>query len=301
MRALRIGLVGLGKIALDQHIPAIRSGVAFELVAGAGRAPTGIGVPVFEDFRAMLDTFALDAVVLATPPAPRYTIARVFLEGGVDVLLEKPPCSTLGEAQELAVLAGRTGRVVFGAWHSRYNEAVQRAAVITQSEGIATMSIEWLENAEKWHPGQRWIWEAGGFGVFDSGMNALSIATRLSAETLTIESADLTLHEAGQQAIAADVMLRAASSPQPFPARFDWRHQGEERWNIDIRTFAGTHLVLERGGAELSIDGHRIETQSDEYPTLYDEFAHLIAARKSDLDAEPLRLVADIFMKARRL
>ena len=33
----------------------------------------------------------------------------------------------------------------------------------------------------RWHPGQAWIWEPGGFGVFDPGINALSIATSIFA------------------------------------------------------------------------------------------------------------------------
>ena len=37
----------------------------------------------------------------------------------------------------------------------------------------------WKEDVRQWHPGQTWIWEAGGFGVFDPGINALSILTTL--------------------------------------------------------------------------------------------------------------------------
>jgi hypothetical protein len=41
------------------------------------------------------------------------------------------------------------------------------------------VEIVWHEDVRKWHPGQQWIWEPGGFGVFDPGINALSIATRI--------------------------------------------------------------------------------------------------------------------------
>src|SRR3546814_6448955 len=41
------------------------------------------------------------------------------------------------------------------------------------------VDIVWKEDVRRWHPGQQWIWEAGGFGVLDPGINALSIATRI--------------------------------------------------------------------------------------------------------------------------
>ena len=39
--------------------------------------------------------------------------------------------------------------------------------------------VTWKEDVRHWHPGQQWIWEAGGFGVFDPGINALSIVTKI--------------------------------------------------------------------------------------------------------------------------
>ena len=54
--AHRIGIIGLGKIAQDQHVPAIRANPAFQLVATSStRAVTVPGVPVAHtDYRDML-------------------------------------------------------------------------------------------------------------------------------------------------------------------------------------------------------------------------------------------------------
>ncbi len=300
MMPIRIGLVGLGKIARDQHIPTIANSPAFTLVACVSRSHADIGVPTFSDVDEMLRAVDLDAVVIATPPAPRHAIARDCIDAGVDVLLEKPPCSTIGEAHDLARYAQQVGRVIFAAWHSQFNEAVEVAAGIIRSEGLASLAIEWLEDAENWHPGQRWIWEAGGFGVFDAGMNALSIVSRLSAEPFLIESATLTIHEGGQQPVAADVIFRAVGSSGPLAGRFDWRHRGEERWTIEARTRTGTALSLRGGGAELRIGDRPIVNRSNEYEAVYAEFARLLTARESRMDTEPLRLVADILLKGRR-
>ncbi|MYF85485.1 MAG: gfo/Idh/MocA family oxidoreductase, partial [Rhodospirillaceae bacterium] len=47
--ALKTALVGIGKIARDQHIPAIEANVEFELVATASRNAEVEGIPAFRD------------------------------------------------------------------------------------------------------------------------------------------------------------------------------------------------------------------------------------------------------------
>src|SRR5215213_5200345 len=74
----RIGIIGLGKIARDQHIPSIQANATFELVAASSQGSIGLeGVPhAFSDYRDMLKVPELDAVAICTPPQVRYAIAR---------------------------------------------------------------------------------------------------------------------------------------------------------------------------------------------------------------------------------
>jgi len=64
------------------------------------------------DYRAVLDDPAVDAVVVATPTRTHYQIASDALRAGKHVLVEKPMCATVAEAEALAKLAERAGRVV---------------------------------------------------------------------------------------------------------------------------------------------------------------------------------------------
>ena len=48
--------------------------------------------------------------------------------------------------------------------------------------------IIWKEDVHHWHPGQRWIWEPGGFGVFDPGINALSVLTEILPTKSCVEA-----------------------------------------------------------------------------------------------------------------
>jgi len=299
---IRIAIIGFGKIARDEHVPAITQNPAFRLVAAvAPRGAPEAGVPVFADLHQMLQEIALDAAAICTPPAARHAIARDCLEAGLHVLLEKPPCTTLGEVADLAALSQQRRLSLFTSWHAQLNESVGEAARLIREQGLQSMRIDWLEDVEKWHPGQRWIWEPGGFGVFDAGINALSIATLLSPSVLVLRQARMVLHPAGQQPIAATLEIVSRGVAGPIEARFDWRHKGQERWTIEVLTRAGNRLLLSDGGAVLQVgDAAPIRHPGGEYAAIYARFEQLIRTQQSHIDTEPLRLTADAYLLADR-
>ncbi len=302
MTELRVGIVGFGKIARDQHVPAIAANPHFELAAVVDPRGAGdVGVPEFGDVDAMLRGVTLDAVAICTPPGPRHAAARTCLEHGLHVLLEKPPCATIGQVADLAAIAARQQRSLFTAWHSQFNDTVASAAAITRREGIAALDMQWLEDVDKWHPGQDWIWQAGGFGVFDPGINALSIAALLCPEPLRVRAATLGMEARGQQPERVTLAMETGGICDRIGAHFDFRHTDGERWTIDLTTRQGTRLALSEGGAVLQVDGGPAErTSGREYPEIYARFAALIADGESAVDVEPLRLVADALLVGER-
>lgn len=303
MTEIRVGIIGFGKIARDQHVPAIAGNDAFRLVAAATRGVSpDSGLPIFTDYREMLRQVPLDAVAICTPPFARYAIARDCIAAGVHLLLEKPPTSTLGEIADLDSAAAARGLTLFTTWHAQFNEAVGQAAKIVRAEGVESLAIEWLEDVEKWHPAQDWIWQAGGFGVFDPGINAFSIATTICPNPLLVEKAQLLPHASGQQPIAAMIALRSPGSAGPMTAHLDWRDKDQETWTVKINTRAGSSLSLSEGGKMLRVaSGTELRGSGGEYPAIYARFAELIAKRERQVDTEPLRLVADSFLMADRV
>lgn len=304
MAETRIAIIGYGKIAQDQHVPAIAADADFRLAAVvAPNGAPGAAIPVYTDHHALLAAGGVDAVAICTPAGPRHAIARDCLAAGLDVLLEKPPTTTLGALDDLADVAEAGGRVLFTAWHAQHAAAVARLTELLHDEGLAELRIDWLEDVEKWHPGQDWIWEAGGFSVFDAGINALSIASLIVPARLVIADAGFVLHTGGQQPIAATLAFAAHGIAGPLSADFDWRHSGDERWDVGGRTARGTSFLLSGGGAVLAVEGRIVATpggSDSEYAAVYRRFAQQIAARHSSVDREPLRLLADAFLIARR-
>ena len=298
---ISIALVGIGKIARDQHIPSIAAGSDFDLKAAVSRHGKVEGIENHTDFDAFLATRSgIRAVSLCTPPEVRFDMARKAIAAGHDVLMEKPPATTLGEAEALADLAREAGVTLFATWHSRFALGVAPAKAWLADKAIRSISIVWKEDVRRWHPGQAWIWEPGGFGVFDPGINALSILTAIVPGEILVEKASLSFPENRKQPIAAEIAMRTLGGA-PIAAAFDWRQEGPQTWDITVETGQGT-LRLSKGGAELFIDGIENSAGPDrEYAGIYERFAALIRARESDVDFQPLRLVADAFLCAERL
>lgn len=298
--AIRLGIVGVGKIARDQHLPAIADNPSFALVATASRDGGVDGLVNFESIEAMLaDGPALDAVAICTPPQGRHAIARAALEAGLDVLLEKPPGATVGEVADLAAFAASNGRTLFTSWHSREAAAVEPARQWLAERAITAVRIVWKEDVRVWHPGQEWIFAAGGLGVFDPAINALSIVTRILPKALILDSAELAF-PANRDAPIAATLAMSYDGDVPVTADLDFLQTGPQSWDVIVETDEGT-LMLSHGGATLTIDGAPVALGAhEEYPRLYRRFAKLIERRESDVDVTPFQIAADAFLIGRR-
>ncbi|TJX32189.1 MAG: gfo/Idh/MocA family oxidoreductase, partial [Mesorhizobium sp.] len=150
----------------------------------------------------------------------------------------------------------------------------------------------------RWQPNQDWIWQPGGFGVFDPGINALSIATYI-LPAMYITSAVLDFPENRDAPIAAQVAFRAANGSD-VTMDLDWLQTGPQSWDILADTDAG-QMVLSGGGSKLAVDGRVVHEEPEaEYPMLYRRFAEVVRSGTSDVDLAPLQHVADAFMLGKR-
>lgn len=302
---IKIALVGIGKIALDQHVPAIDASPDWELAATVSRHGTVDGVPSYTDINQMLtDRSDIRVVSLCLPPVPRFDAACAAIRAGRHVMLEKPPGATLSECHTLEAMA-RDHRVsLYATWHSREAAGVAAAKAWLADKTLRRLIVTWKEDVRRWHPGQDWIWQPGGMGVFDPAINALSIVTEILPDPIHVRDARLEVPENCQTPIAAQVDFY-----HPLGAEvrldLDFLQQGEQIWTIAAETDQGT-LTLSGGGAQLAIDG--VEALPDEglsltgeYPRLYANMARLVNAGASDVDLAPMRHVSDALSLGRRV
>lgn len=300
MSPIRIALIGMGKIARDQHLPAILGNAAFELAATVSPHHAGVdGVPHFVSLDALLaEGPAVDTLALCTPPQVRHDLAATGIAHGKHLFLEKPPGATLSEVAALERQAGAAGITLFASWHSRFAAGVAPARAWLAEREVRGVRIVWREDVRVWHPGQAWIWQAGGLGVFDPGINALSIVTHILPQPIFLTEALLEFPENREAPIAATLAMRNLTGA-PVTLDLDWRQTGPQSWDIHVETDAGT-LNLAEGGAVLTLPTGIERALDQEYPGLYEHFAALVRAGESDVDSVPLRLVADAFLRGRR-
>lgn len=282
-------LVGIGKIARDQHVPTLRASPDFRLAATVSREGTVEGVESFRDFGAFLEARpGVGVVSLCLPPQPRFAYAEAALRAGRHVMLEKPPGQTLAEVHRLSALAAERGLTLFATWHSRMAGGVAGARDWLKGRKVRGGTITWREDVRHWHPGQDWVWASGGMGVFDPGINALSILTAILPEPCHLLSATLEVPSDRQTPIAARLTLSNG-----VLCDFDWRQEGPQTWDIALDTDGGTLTLREGGGKLLVGDEERPSDPTGEYPGLYKRLAELLGKGESDVDLAPMVLVED--------
>ncbi|WP_165832061.1 Gfo/Idh/MocA family protein [Novacetimonas pomaceti] len=305
---IRIAIIGTGTIAHTQHVPVIRAHAGFELVAGVNPTPvpwwaeaTG-GLKLFSSMDSLIRSgMSVDAVAICTPPATHYALAAQGLAAGWHVMLEKPPTPILSQAMDLHRLACAAGRTLMTSWHAACAPAIDPARQILASGGVRGMRVTWRENVRKWHPGADWFWKPGGHGVFDAGINALSIACAVMGEPLFVTGATLDIPAGAATPCTAQVRWATPSLPDGMEGIFDWTHRGIEVWDIAWTLGNGRRLLLSQGGGGLSLDGVAVTLRgTHEYECVYSRFERLVHDGASDIDYRPVALVEDILSAGQR-
>lgn len=131
---LRIGVVGAGLIGQAVHIPTIkRLDQQFAIVAVAdpsekvrsGLAARYPDVNFHADWRSLLDSEALDAVVICSPHATHAVVTLTALDLGLHVFVEKPLAIRLDDIDEIERRATEQNRVVQVGYMKRYDAAYE--------------------------------------------------------------------------------------------------------------------------------------------------------------------------------
>lgn len=183
---------------------------------------------------------------------------------------------------------------IFTVWHSRFAPQMAIAREWAKKHKLASGTIEWRENPAKWHPGQDWLWQSGGFGVFDPGINALAILTDLYPEQWAVSHADVRYRTGAATPVAAEFILLSGAAE--IRAVFEFHAREDEIWTIQLTASRGETLELSKGGAVVSVNGGPARhAPVAEYDAAYLHFAELIREGRSIIDFSPLRIVEGVF------
>ena len=128
---LRIGLIGVGRHGRRyiQHLLHDLPGVSLAAVcrkrAGEGLPSLSTTeIPVYGDYRAVINDPAIDAVVVVTPPSLCPEICFEAVKAKKPILIEKPLASTGPEARAMVMAAEEAGQLLMTAQTLRFDSTI---------------------------------------------------------------------------------------------------------------------------------------------------------------------------------
>lgn len=123
---IKLGILGNGKI-LNEIIPEIEMTGRYEIVFGGVRNPNKIkifedkGIPAVVGYENVINNSEVEVVYIVLINSLHYEYAKMALEAGKHVILEKPLVSSLNQAQELFEIAEKNNVYLFEAMTVYHN------------------------------------------------------------------------------------------------------------------------------------------------------------------------------------
>ncbi|XAS64021.1 Gfo/Idh/MocA family oxidoreductase [Micrococcaceae bacterium Sec5.8] len=145
----------------------------------------------------------LDLLVLGTPPATHYPLAKAALEAGLDVVVDKPFTVHSAEGEDLINLAARLGRVLTVFQNRRWDGDFLTVRGLLE-RGVFGNVARFESRFERWSPVVAKAWKAaatadeGGGALFDLGTHLLDQAVQLFGPA-TVVSAELAARRPGER------------------------------------------------------------------------------------------------------
>ncbi|MFQ6327862.1 Gfo/Idh/MocA family protein [Nocardia sp. CWNU-33] len=181
---LRAGVVGLGRQAVDDHLPGLRASGRVELVAVCDENPASMReqrdlyqVSGYTDFHKMFNAEQLDLVVVCVPHDVGRSVIEAAAAHRIHVLKEKPFATTLNEARELAQVCEQSGIELMVTLQRRFNPIYSSFIQLADQIGTpflvdARYTLHIKDPSEGWRGVTA---KAGGGCVIDMGYHLIDL------------------------------------------------------------------------------------------------------------------------------
>ena len=202
MDKISIGIVGLGAIAKNMHVPVLSSFEDAEIKAaaevdvkrGRGFADKWNIPEVYGDYNKMYDNSDLDAVFVCLPSFLHFEAVKSALEHNLHVFCEKPMGLIADEAYELVKTARKKDLVLAVGYHMRliknYEEAAKivkslRLGNILQAHGILVAGGPYID----WIPSSDWFFSDKYGVLYDTGPHLIDLMMYILSDRIKEVSA----------------------------------------------------------------------------------------------------------------
>ena len=304
---VRVGAIGLGGLAYLE-LDVLAGFPDVEIVAGADVAPEArelfeaeFGVSAYDDYEAMLSANAddLDAALITTPHALHFEHAMACLERGLDVYVEKPMVTDVGDAVELVETADEASAVLQVGYQRHFHPGFQELKRLIDDGRLGDLHTVDCYLAQEWIRRHQGTWRveprfSGGGQLYDSGSHLLDVLLWMtSAEPaevaariefneprLDVNSAlAITLDCEPRPVIASVGVSGDGIAVEPSEGYFIWGTEGRA-------TYAEDEITLARKGGVV-YTAH-IESETDFHTLTRKKLANFVASvRGEEVPAVP--------------
>ena len=144
---MRIGIIGAGWWAAHAYIPRLQNNPAVTEISvcrpdreGLEILRSQLGVEhLFEDAGALLDQHKPGGVIVSSPHTLHGVHARMCIQRGIPVLIEKPMTTAVGEAREIASATQEHQSFVMVAYGWNFSPVATRARALLDEIGIGSL------------------------------------------------------------------------------------------------------------------------------------------------------------------
>jgi len=138
------------------------------------------GLPVYEDYREMLDKVPMEGVEIATPHTLHFPMAMDCIDKGLHMMLEKPMVCTIDHAHKLIAHAEANKRIIVLGYQKHFDPKFRYMRKVIQEGQLGEITYINALQCQQWKKGQVGKWRqdpalSGGGQLNDSGSHLIDI------------------------------------------------------------------------------------------------------------------------------
>jgi UDP-N-acetylglucosamine 3-dehydrogenase len=274
---IRLGLIGCGTIAEEEHLPAFATMADVEIAALAdidARRLAYMGdkycvAARYRDYRAMLAAEHLDAVSICTPNYVHASMTIDCCRAGASVLVEKPAATSMAEIARMKAAAAKAGVIVMVEQTHRFIPINEKARQIVRSGALGRIvgfrGTVRSGGPAYWAPKSKWFFtksEAFGGVLADTGIHLIDALRWITGQEIArVQGFTANMRGKGDVEDAASITFETAAgvvgvldmSWNQQPGVFNYQIFGSEGF-IETTNYKGLRGMMREPRAEVSYD-----------------------------------------------
>lgn len=147
---INVGVIGLGRIAIEFHIPSLLRIKEVKIKGICARTKTkerlslasNIGANFYQDYQELFERENLNAVYICSPTVFHKEMTITALKRGYHVFCEKPMAMNVDEAKAMCDEARKNSRILFVGYNRRFSPTYQKVKKFSEKRRINILLLE---------------------------------------------------------------------------------------------------------------------------------------------------------------